>query len=497
MSDILQEVVSKMEDNLLKEEDLEQFIPQFLDFYGKKINFLARKAYNFSLHEEMPKTVSLAFQEQARSEITNAAYTYLFKYEHWRTNRNFNSYLVTCLNRLATRINNDLTSVKKVNVLICPYCQQNNNKEILINEGNLWRCLICSKRADQILVDLKKSSGLDKINLEAKLNSHKLFALHSKKGFRCPDCLGFIPKSSNTANGISCSFDLCGFVGKIDHLEEMIHPSSSIKNQDISIFNSSKDSGGLKDTDLFLNKLHDNSIDPDSKIDISQTINNEYNILIQVINDQISSLERNGGSGTFIQKTLMYEAFKKMVNLFPEEMISYLVHQKQHNDFPLQARIFQEYTNLIENFLPFEIKKDGQYVEIVDLTDPYLGLFLGKSVFKGLVKNNYKVYNETQERYIGGKLFKDYGPCFIGKLLNIVNSKTEESYLKDVKSYNFAEISLSNVEPGTEVIVSHFRIPSHYEMGALVFLQRIRRHLVDKIFLRLNQKKRIPKVNKK
>ena len=47
-----------------------------------------------------------------------------------------------------------------------------------------------------------------------------------------------------------------------------------------------------------------------------------------------------------------------------------------------------------------------------------------------------------------------------------------------------------SVEPGTPVIVKHFRILPHYEMHSLVYLQRVRRAIVDSVYFRLNKKKR-------
>jgi len=46
------------------------------------------------------------------------------------------------------------------------------------------------------------------------------------------------------------------------------------------------------------------------------------------------------------------------------------------------------------------------------------------------------------------------------------------------------------IEKNIPVTVSHFRIPSHYELGSLVYLQRIRRQIVDSVYFRLNNKKR-------
>lgn len=183
-----------------------------------------------------------------------------------------------------------------------------------------------------------------------------------------------------------------------------------------------------------------------------------------------------------------------MLEKYPEEMVSYLVHQKQNLDFPIQARIFQEYAGLVENCLPFSVKKRGEMVDIVDLTDPNLSLFLGISKFEALVKGDHTIPNNTKETYTGGRKFKNYGPCFIGKLIDVIDSSTNYSLKSCVKEYSFVNITLDDsILPGTPVTVTHFRIQSHYEMDSLVHLQRIRRHLVDSVYFRLNKKKRVPR----
>ena len=38
---------------------------------------------------------------------------------------------------------------------------------------------------------------------------------------------------------------------------------------------------------------------------------------------------------------------------------------------------------------------------------------------------------------------------------------------------------MKNVKPGTEVSVSHLRIPPHYQMGAMVYINRARKIIID------------------
>lgn len=478
----------------ITELDLDSISLELIKVYHSKLNFLARKTYGFRSSDEIPELVFDSFKEQARAELKSALHTFLFKSEHWRTGRDINPYLLTTLNRLSNKITQDINSVKRANVPICPLCKDQGHREFLVNEDKLWRCQSCTKKIELFSEELKKNREAIKpairVNLEAKINSAKIFALHSRKGYRCPDCAKFIPESANTANGISCPFDTCIFIGNIDGLELMAHPVTIGQRQNVSLDTSiaNNDKGG----DLTLAScLKANILDADVCIDVSERIENEHTILLQVIEDQILLIKRTNASSTMAQKLLMYEAYKSMVSKYPEEMVSYLVHQKQIGEFPIQSRIFQEYVALVENYLPFTMKKGDATIDIVDLTDPNLSLFLGVSKYEAIVRNDHTIANNTSETYTGGRKFKNYGPCFIGKVVDVVDTKSNLSLRHSIKEYSFVEITMEDWVPvGTQVQVTHFRIPSHYEMGSLVFLQRIRRQLVDKIYYRLNKKKR-------
>ncbi len=60
-----------------------------------------------------------------------------------------------------------------------------------------------------------------------------------------------------------------------------------------------------------------------------------------------------------------------------------------------------------------------------------------------------------------------------------------------MKNYTFTEIYMEGVEPGLEVTVTHFRINSHYEIGATTNIQRVRKRIVDSVFYRLHGEKRV------
>jgi len=486
----------------LSEEDLDEWvIPQLLTFYSSKINSLARKAYGASAFNESGTSIAqLAFKERAKSEIRSAVYTFVFKSEHWRTNRDMNTYLLTCLNRLADRIRWDTESVRKVSVPVCPAAKYLNRKEFLIQEDGFWRSQFCTEELERaieeinILKNKPNKTALEKqllIKLETTARLYRVFSLHSRKGYRCPDCSGFIPESTNGPYGISCPYDQCVFFGSVSELERMAHPVGLRPRTDISLQTPvfADEQNGTQIQDTFVAEV----VNPDIHMEVNENCHREWEVLNNVIDDQIKLIQRTNSAGTMVQKLSMYEAYKSMLGNHPEEMVSYLVHRKQSADFPIQARIFQEYVRLMQDTLPFTIQRGDDIYDVLSLTDPNISLFLGVSEFNATVRSDFSVPNCTTETYVGGRKFKDYGPCFIGMLLDVVDRSTGKSLKDSVSEYSFVQIQMMNsVLAGTPVKVIHYRIPSHYEMGSLVYLQRSRRRIVDKVYYLLHGKKRVP-----
>ncbi len=489
LSNILNKIALSVQN--LKEEDLDNWIvPELLDFYKEKISYLTYKSYGSSSNP----VSNAAFKEQARSVLRISCHSFLFKMEHWRTGRDLNPYLLSSLKRLSGKLFCDAESVKKINVPICPGCKSLGNKEYLHQENNLLRCKFCTAEFERLTLDLKYKGNIDfktTILFESRIKMHKSFALHSMSGFRCPECEGFLPKSLEGKFGISCPFPDCSFSGKADNLEKKIHPVGFSQRNDKSMQESVTKFDNGNEVEFQSLFSDDKNINPDIMIEMHENYEIELSTLKQVLEEQIQQVKRTNSSGTMLQKLSMYEAYQNMLEKYPEDMISYLVHRKQNTEYPIQSRIFQEYVKIIEDSLPYDIKIAGnEKYTVCSLTDPNLQLFLGKSEFDAVVDSNGIIPNNTKETYVGSTTFKDYGNCFIGQLIKIVNKRTGLSLKDNVKNYTFVQINMENVEPGTEVTVSHFRINSHYELGALVYLQRIRRRIVDSIYFRLNGKYR-------
>jgi hypothetical protein len=481
------------------EEDLDDWlVPSLASFYSAKINALAYRAYGSS--GGISPVARRAFMEHAKAEIRSGLNTFIFKSEHWREGRDLNTYILTCLNRLAERTRWDTESTKKINVPICPACRTFGKREFLVRESKAWYCQACNDEIFRLEEEIKTAKNKPEmidartlISREAKLRLYKTFARHSRSGFRCPDCSRFIPESSDGTFGISCPYIDCLFFGKSEKLERMAHPTGLAQQNTISLNSLISNSQNYNSKTTLQDFLEAPTINADVEMEIAENLERDLKILINVIDDQVDSVKRINSAGTMMQKLLMYEAYQNMLRKYPEDMVSYLVHRKQNADFPVQARVFQEYAELMQNALPYSIKRGNNVYDVVSLTDPNIQLFDGISEFNATVRQDLTIPNNTTETYTGGRKFKCYGSCFIGMLIDVIDSSTNTSIKDQVEHYSFVQIKMkAGVKYKTSVLVKHFRIIPHYEMGGLVYLQRIRKRIVDSVYYRLNGKKRVP-----
>lgn len=503
---MIQDIFKKIEERIgiISDEDINTWIiGELMISYNNRIRFFAKKAYgtysSTSGVSTTPDVAIKAFVEMAKISLKGALHTFIIKKEHWKQNRNLNSYLLKTISNLSGTITTQNNARQKVVKPICPACKYFGHREILVQESSLLRCSHCSSEETRLASEIKNINSLD---LQQEYKLRKMFSLHSKKGFKCPECNRFIPISAKTSSVITCPYKNCLFSGPAENLQQVSHPSGSVFLYNISlspgeqpfIHNFYRFGNGSNSEKLLLNSSAAITSEPTAEDELNalEQYNDEKEILLSVIDEQKKTIKRLNYQGTVIQKTLMYQAYTNMIEKFPEEMVSYLVHRKQQAEFPVQPKIFQEYVRLIENHLPFSVKKGGRTVDICSLTDPNLSLFLGKSIYEAEVIDGLAIPNKTKEVYIGGIKHRNYGPCFIGRLIDVKNKDTNESLLKHVKQHSFIQIFMDNHIPiGTQVVVSHFRIPSHYEMDSMVFLQKIRRNIVDSVYFKMHKKKRI------
>lgn len=474
----------------LSEEDLDNWVvPSVMEFYDVKLDYLARHAYSIRSSDSGYHVAVRSFKEQAKTVIRSALDTYLFKKLHWqKKDSSLNSYLRTVMNRLSNKVYWDNSSTTRTRKYTCALCKSKHGaKEILVVESGMLRCNWCTKNASVLASDIKNGQGNDLLHKQHEYEARSKFALHSKKGYRCPECMRFMPDSVREDEFIVCPYDDCSDFGLVADLMAMSHPMNiSVRN--MTSINAEL---GTEDNSFSMETfLPSNTFDAELLLETKSDINHKLNLIYTVIENQIAAIKRNNGSSTMVQKLLMYKAYKQMTDEQPDDMVHYLCHRK-HVPEPIQAQIFQKYVSLIENYLPFTMDKSGQPIEIISLTDPLLSLFTGVSIFDAQIKADLTIPNLTKEEYIGGRSYKNYGSCFIGRLIDVTDKGTNTSLLSEVKEYSFSKITMSkNVIEDTDVTVTHFRMPSHYEMNGLVFLQRIRRSLVDSIYFKLYNKKR-------
>lgn len=464
--------------------DLDWIVPELIEFYSPKLKSLSYYAYGSSV-------VALpAFKELAKAEIRKSVETFMFSSQHWRSGRDINTYLLTCLNRMADRLKFNSDGQKKLNVPVCPGCKFIGEKSYLRYEGKLLRCTECYN-ASLALGDDKHPTG----KTQADLRLRQIFSLHSRKGLRCPECERFIPDSYLRQYGVSCPYSDCCFFGTKNELEPMGHPLGLSSDIAFSLnesywnkgYNPSVKYQNAPANSSYQDVLRSRDAEPDLQIETIQEYEKEFKIMNDVVAQQIESLNRNEPQA--ILKRLMYASYQNMISKSPDDMISYLVHLKHVPSNPIQSRIFQEFVRLVENALPFTITKGGKQLEVCSLLDPNLGIFTGMSQFHAVVDERGLIPNNTIETYVGGRKLKDFGPCFIGYLVDVTDD-SGQSLMDSVKNYTFVQIN-TNIDPGTKVNVKHFRILSHYEVGVgMIVLQRSRLRIVNRIYYKLHGVKR-------
>jgi len=208
------DIFQKINQNIknIKEEDVEEFVPELLDHYSTKISYLSRTVYGNST---LGKS---AFFEQSAEKIRQGLRSFLIDQKHWLSGRDLNPYLQKCLKNLALQLKNDIDAKYKANIPVCPACKEFGRKEFLFNYDKRLHCQNCEKE----IYRLRYSKKTSKNDLR-KIKLCKIFEKHSRLGKRCPDCSRFIPNSYITEN-TSCPYDDCMWFGSYADLNPMSHP---------------------------------------------------------------------------------------------------------------------------------------------------------------------------------------------------------------------------------------------------------------------------------
>jgi hypothetical protein len=403
--------------------DFNSLIDQFLQKHSQGINSLISKYFDGttqSLEKVLRQELHLTCQDyfsKSDSKIEN-----LFPLLFYTTNS------------ICKKISSSQTANKSN--LICPGCLFLGTTHVVTEHNLLCSCSQCAQKVSQTFDPKMK-------------HFFQVFAKHHKIGFRCHECQRFIPQSHINGTNISCPYLDCSFVGASDSLHRMHHPKTKNKI-DFSIIDG-----------ILPEKIEEKSIRHLKDIIESQKNNSPY---------------KSYGS-TLHHKYLCYQAYANILDKYPEQLTNYLLNNSRTGGF--QSKLFQEYIRLLEQSLPFSIKKENKYHVISSLLDPNLNLFDGISEFTATVNQKLEIKNNTQEFYIGGRKGSIAEPFYMGKILSIIDKNTSQCYMENIIEYSFSTIKLKNIKPETVVIVSHLRIPPHYQMNGMVYINRIRKSIID------------------
>jgi hypothetical protein len=252
----------------------------------------------------------------------------------------------------------------------------------------------------------------------------------------------------------------------------MHHPTSK-SNPEKLILDASHDGFSLKDN------LSSQDMDAHAQLELAEELREKVDLIKDIIETQSNNTAYSSSDFTVRHKQCVYQAFRNLLDKFPEDMVDYVLNNTDsHMGF--QHKIFQEYVSLLEASLPFVVFKNRRPIKIDSLLDENLCLFDGISVFDGIVNDKLSIKNETKEFYIGGRKAAYTKPYYIGKLLNIIQRDTKTPLTQFVKEYSFSRIRMRDVKPGTLVTVTHLRVPPHYQMGGMAYVNRIRKKIVER-----------------
>jgi len=398
-----------------------------------------------------------SFIEELTDELRTGCVSFINKNSD--NKEELNSYLFYIVNAFAKRE----TSVKKHTEYLCPGCLFVGKDTPISLVSKIFKCEECE-------------SSLAGEKAPAKIYFYKTFYRHYKNGYRCTDCKRFIPHPMDNSFTISCPYTDCCFVGNLDDLRKMNHPTT-YSTMELSVIDS--DDTGFKNT---LVSSNDNQL---SLLESQEEFESKISAIKEVIDIQKNYVPYSGSESTAKHKYLIYEAFENLLNKFPLEMSGYLLDNSRSGGF--QHKVFQEYIKLLESALPYSFTVNKKRINVSSLLDDNLSLFDGISNFEAYISGGNIIKNETQEFYIGGRKGSISRRYYIGKLLNIIDVSSKESLLSNVEEYSFNKIKLKNAKPYTKVLVSHLRVPPHYQMGGMSYLNRVRKKIVDKTNLLLSK----------
>lgn len=448
-----------MEASLLNLMDVDSLVNKFIEENTLGIKTL----HKIHFHNDDALSIRSLLSELT-NELRTGCVTFL--------NKNFpieeiNSYLFYIVNSFCkAKVSNQ---IKKKTEYLCPGCLflGKNNQIIIVNK--IFKCNDCN-------------SELLTVKDPKKVTFFRTFFKHNKNGYHCRDCNRFIPHPLDNSPIVFCPYFDCCFVGQWSSLCRMHHPTIQSNPEKLILDASYKDS--IK---TMKENIASKDLDVQSKLELEEKFKNDILLLREIIDYQNNNVHWSSSDFTIKHKCLTYQSFDNLLQKYPEDMVNYLLNNSRSGGF--QHKVFQEYIRLLEESLPFTFKKNNKIYKIESLLDDNLCLFDGISSFNNIVNDKFIIKNNTQEFYIGGRKGTYSKPYYMGKLLNLVDKSNNKSLLDQVEEYTFSKIKVKDISPGTEVIVTHLRVPPHYQMGGMVYVNRVRKKIIDRAKYLLNKDK--------
>jgi len=430
--------------------DVDILVENFLDEREQSLATLHR------IYFQSNNQLSLrAFKEEIIDELRTGCVTFLNKDSPLEE---LNGYLFYIANAHCKKIAKPI--IKQKIEYICPGCVFLGKEYSALNFDRFFKCEECED-------ELKNSSD------PKRSSFFKVFSRHNKSGYHCTDCQRFIPHPLDNVSTVACPYFDCLFVGSVASLSKMHHPTSKSNPEKLILDIAQVGGSSLKDN------IVSQECDAHQQLELAEELQDKVNSLKDIIETQSNNVPYSSSDATIRHKQYVYQAFSNLLKEYPEEMVGYLLNSSDSR-MGFQHKVFQEYIRILEAAFPFAITKNKKIHKIDNLLDNNLCLFDGISIFDSLVTDKLSIKNGTKEFYIGGRKSTYAKPFYIGKLLNVIQRETKAPLLHLVKDYSFSKIRLHDIVPGTPVTVTHLRVPPHYQMGGMVYVNRVRKKIVER-----------------
>jgi ribosomal protein L32 len=424
-----------------------------------------------------------AFQIRVNSIVKYALNTYL-QNRKWENNTKLYPYLLKTISRFGESVltENSFESKNNISQHICPACKEYKMREVLSFDGVNFICNNCNLKIDDVNKEITNCNDSTKLDyLEKKLYFIKTFSKHSKTGVRCPDCKRFVPESCYIGDFLICPYPKCN--ADCTYAETMKHPVQCIKQNSIDIDFKPKFLEGSNYSGLFCSENQNAFI----------ILRNEEDLVnkTKIINSVIEMQKLTQCNlRKMPNKYCMYQAFQNVLEKHTEDMVKYITLGGQREGVSIQSLIYQEFGRLIEERFPICFFTKGKQVLIDNPLDERLHLYDGMHQFSnyidqyGVIKKKiqYKLSNETFEKIPSKE------DSFIAKIISI-----EDQYGNDlinhIDEYNFSSIKMKNFEktkPGTILTVKYYSIRPNYTLGSMIYVQRIKKKLMESSNRKLN-----------